>query len=83
MIEDVEIVTRFAREKLGVNDLQIEGAGDAYLLAEAAAGSIPGLRLRPRDEARRFRWSAIVEHKQEIWPIQFLLPGGAYVTMQR
>jgi len=26
-----------------------------------------------------FEWSEIVDQKTEVWPIQFLLPGGAYI----
>jgi hypothetical protein len=25
------------------------------------------------------RWSDIVNQKTELWPIQYLLPGGAYI----
>jgi len=25
------------------------------------------------------KWSEIVEQKKESWPIQYLLPGGAYI----
>ncbi len=79
MIEDVEVVVRFAREKLKIRQLQIDGTGAARLMAESAAGSIPGLQLYARPEARSMRWSAVVEQKMEIWPIQYLLPGGAYI----
>ena len=79
MIEDTEIVARFSQEKLGARDLEIDGAGDAYTLAAATAESIPGIKLRSRPAAKRLLWSEIVEQKRELWPIQYLLPGGAYV----
>jgi hypothetical protein len=25
------------------------------------------------------KWSELVEQRQEIWPIQYLVPGGAYI----
>jgi hypothetical protein len=25
------------------------------------------------------KWSELVEQKQELWPIQYLMPGGAYI----
>ena len=79
MIEDADIAARFAREKLGATDLEIEAAGDAHTLALAVAESVPGIRLHSRPGAMTLLWSEIVEQKRELWPIQYLLPGGAYV----
>jgi hypothetical protein len=79
MIEDIEIVTRFSQEKLSASDLEIEGTGDAYTLAAAAAECISKMRLRAPSGAVKLRWPEIVEQKQELWPIQYLLPFGAYV----
>jgi hypothetical protein len=77
-IEDVEIAARFARQRLGAAELSVGGAGDAYTLAHDAAAVLPGLRLLTSD-ARPLSWAALVEQKQERWPIQYLLPGGAYI----
>jgi hypothetical protein len=77
MIEDVEIVTRFARERLGLTRLEVAPSGDAGLLAEAAAQALPGLEVLPSADAAVFRWSRAVEQMREVWPIQYLLPGGA------
>jgi dienelactone hydrolase len=77
MIEDVEIVTRFAREKLGATRLVLEPHGNAQALAEAARQSIAGLAILPSADATPFRWSDAVEQLRELWPIQYLLPGGA------
>jgi hypothetical protein len=79
MIEDIEIITRFSQEKLNAHDLEIEGTGDAYTLAAAATECISGMRLRQPSGAVKLLWSKIVEQKQELWPIQYLIPGGAYV----
>lgn len=79
MIEDVEIAARFARLRLNATDISVTATGDAYTLAHDAAGILPGLRLRPADTGRVLSWSQLVKDKQEVWPIQYLLPGGAYV----
>jgi alpha/beta hydrolase family protein len=76
MLEDVEGVIRFARERLGARRVQLRPRGDAQALAEAAAEAIEGVELRRGGEPG-FRWSEAVETMQEIWPIQYLLPRGA------
>jgi dienelactone hydrolase len=76
MIEDVEIVARFAREKLGARRLQVRARGDGQALAEAAAEAVEGVEPGPGG-APAFRWSEAVEQMREIWPIQYLLPRGA------
>jgi len=78
-IEDVEIASRFAREQLGATDLSIAGAGDAYTLAHDAAAVLSGLRLQTREGGQPISWAALVDQKTERWPIQYLLPGGAYI----
>ena len=79
MIEDSEIASRFAREKLGAKVVAITAPGDAYTLASAVAETLPDIELLPRPDAKVLKWSEIVEQKQEIWPIQYLLPSGAYI----
>jgi pimeloyl-ACP methyl ester carboxylesterase len=79
MIEDSEIASRFAREKLGAKAVAITAPGDAYTLASAIAETLPGIELLPRTDAKVLKWSEIVEQKREIWPIQYLLPSGAYI----
>jgi len=79
MIEDSEITSRFAREKAGAKVVAITGSGDAYTLASAIAETLPGIELLPRTDAKVLKWSEIVEQKREIWPIQYLLPSGAYI----
>jgi hypothetical protein len=79
MIEDSEIASRFAREKLGAKGVSITAPGDAYTLASAIAETLPGIELLPRTDAKVLKWSEIVEQKREIWPIQYLLPSGAYI----
>ncbi len=80
MIEDVEIVTRFADQKINHNsELAVIGTGDAYTLSSAAAETLPNIRFLPQPDAQVVKWSDLVEKKQELWPIQYLLPGGAYI----
>ena len=79
MIEDSEIASRFAREKLGARVVAVIAPGDAYTLASAIAETLPGVELLPRPDAKVLNWSEIVEQKREIWPIQNLLPSGAYI----
>ena len=78
MIEDAEIARRFAAQKLNVNVGVVTAAGDAYTLANAIAGTLPGMSLLPEPNGKVLKWSEIVEEKRENWPIQYLLPGGAY-----
>jgi cephalosporin-C deacetylase-like acetyl esterase len=79
MMEDAEIASRFASEKLSAKVVAVAAPGDAYTLASAIAETLPGIKLLRRPEAKVLKWSDIVEQKQEIWPIQYLLPSGAYI----
>ena len=79
MIEDAEIATRFVRVKLGAKEVAVTGPGAAYTLASAIAETLPGVELLTRPDAKIIKWSEIVEQQQEIWPIQYLMPSGAYI----
>ena len=79
MIEDAEIARRFATETLHVNVVAVTAKGDAYTLANAIAEALPGMRLLPEPNGKVSKWSEIVEQKKETWPIQYLLPSGAYI----
>jgi pimeloyl-ACP methyl ester carboxylesterase len=79
MIEDTEIASRFAGEKLGAKLVAVVAPGDAYTLASAIAETLPGVSLLPQPDAKVLRWSEIVDQKREIWPIQYLLPSAAYI----
>ena len=80
MIEDAEIADQFAKKKLGRNVTGVTAEGANYTLASAIAEVLPGIKLLTNAEARVLRWSDIIEQKQEAWPIQFLVPGGAYIN---
>lgn len=80
MIEDVEITTRFVHAQLnGQSELSVMGVGDAYTLATAASKIVPGVKLAEQPGGKLQKWSSLVEEKRELWPIEYLLPGGAYV----
>ena len=79
MIEDTEIVSRFAREKLRLKELSISAPAEDLPLAAAIAACIPGFKQLPGQSAGLPPWGEIVEQRRELWPIYYLLPGGAYV----
>jgi len=80
MIEDVEIASRFADQKLNQNaELSIIGTGDAYTLSSAVAETLKNIKLLPQADAQVVKWSELVGQKQELWPIKYLMPGGAYI----
>jgi hypothetical protein len=78
-IEDTEIAERFSRMHLHADELFVSGEGDANTLARHVAGTLPDVKLLPQADAPMMKWSEIVEQEREIWPIQYLLPGGAYI----
>ena len=80
MIEDMEITSRFVHAKLNSDaDLVVTGSGDGYMLATAASEILPHTELLKHPHAQTLKWSELVDLKRELWPIQFLLPGGAYI----
>ena len=79
MIEDAEITTRFVREKLGLRVDAVTAPGNAYWLAKSISEILPGIALIPQADGYVETWSAIVLGKKEIWPIQYLMPSGAYI----
>jgi pimeloyl-ACP methyl ester carboxylesterase len=82
MIDDAVIVRRFAKDKLSVNIDSITAPGDAYPLATSVAQIFHDTKLLPKPDATHLRWSELIEKQQEVWPIEYLLPGGAYITHQ-
>jgi cephalosporin-C deacetylase-like acetyl esterase len=79
MIEDAEIASRFAQTKLRSQEISVTAKGEAYTLAYSIAEVIHGIKLQPQQGERIIKWSEIVEQRRELWPIQYLLPGGAYI----
>ena len=80
MIEDFEIAARFVREKQSDHsEFAITGVGDTYTLGSGVAETLPDFTLLPQPNAQALKWSELVNEKVELWPVQYLLPGGAYV----
>lgn len=79
MIEDAEIATRFSREKLGAAVTAVTAPGIGYSLAKDISETLPDIALLSQPDGHVLSWSEIVREKQELWPIQFLLPDGAYI----
>jgi hypothetical protein len=79
MVEDAEISLRFAAIKLKGRTFAVTGQGDAGKLARSISETLPGVELLSEPRTQRFEWSDLVEEQREVWPIQYLLPGGAYI----
>jgi pimeloyl-ACP methyl ester carboxylesterase len=81
MMEDAEIASRFAKEKLKAKQIAVSGREDAALLVTSIAATFPDVKVLPRagQAESGFSWSKVVEQKQEVWPIQFLMPAGARI----
>lgn len=79
MIEDAEIARQFAKSKLGRIVTAVTAEGANYTVASAISEALPDIKLLANADAKTLRWSDLVEQKQEVWPIQFLVPGGAYI----
>ncbi len=79
MIEDAEIAKRFVQEKLDARVTAVTSPEIGYFLAKTISETLPGIKLLPQSNGRDFSWAAAVREKRENWPIQYLLPGGAYI----
>jgi cephalosporin-C deacetylase-like acetyl esterase len=79
MIEDAEIARRFVKGKLQRSVAAVTASGDNGSVANAIVEVFPGIKLVPQKNTSILKWADLVEGKQEVWPIQLLLPGGAYV----
>jgi hypothetical protein len=79
MIEDAEIAVRFSREKLHAGSFSIVSDPDSALLGSAIASTLPEVNPGPHAAGDIMKWSEVVLQPRELWPIQYLLPGGAYI----
>jgi hypothetical protein len=77
MIEDIEIVNRFARAYLNCDEIRIIATDETKLLATQITKTFP--ELKSDNNVSGTPWSQIILEKQERWPMQYLLPGGAYI----
>jgi hypothetical protein len=78
MIEDAEIAVRFSHSKLHAGDFAVASDEEGFTLASAVAETLPTVKqnLSP---APIMKWSDLVIQRRGQWPIQYLLPGGAYI----
>ncbi|MBV9888664.1 MAG: hypothetical protein JO119_19135, partial [Acidobacteria bacterium] len=79
MIDDALIAMRFAEQKFGAKVTAISAPGDAFTLAAAIAEVSPDLKVSRQSDSVFLQWQELVDKKQETWPIEFLMPGGAYI----
>lgn len=79
MIEDAEIAIRFSRLKLQAAQFSVASDEETFTLASAIAETLPGAQQIPNPKAQIIKWPDLVLEKREQWPIQYLMPGGAYV----
>jgi len=79
MIEDVEIATRFVHEKTNKSEFTVLGLGGASTWASAVAEILPHIKVISAADEPPLKWSRVVNEKLELWPVQYLLPEGAYV----
>jgi hypothetical protein len=73
------IAKRFAEQKLGTKVFTVAAPGEAFTIAAAIADAESDLKLSRESDSVLLKWQELVEKKQEAWPIQFLMPGGAYI----
>ena len=80
MIEDVEIATRFFKAQVDLRtEIAVAGASGTFTLARAISETLPNVRLLSEPDRQLIQWSELVNQKTELWPIEYLLPGGAYI----
>jgi pimeloyl-ACP methyl ester carboxylesterase len=79
MVDDAKIARRFAEEKLRVKVTAVTASGEAFTVAAAIAEVMPSLKTLREADSVLMQWQDLVEKKQEAWPIEFLVPGGAYI----
>ena len=79
MIEDAEIAIRFSQVKLQAREFSVASDEEGFTLASVIAGTLPAIRQIPQPGVQIMKWSDLVIQKREQWPIQYLLPGGAYL----
>ena len=79
MIEDAEIAIRFSRSRLRAGDFSVASSEEGFTLASTLAETLPRVQQISSPGAQIMKWSDLLIQKREQWPIQYLLPGGAYI----
>ena len=73
------VAKRFAEERLELRVAGVAAPGQAFTVAAAIAETTPGVKLVRESDSVQLQWRELVEKKEEAWPIEFLMPGGAYI----
>jgi hypothetical protein len=68
---------------LGAKVTSVSAPGEAFTLAAAIAEVSPDLKLSRESDSVLLQWHELAEKKQEVWPIEFLVPGGAYIQQAK
>ncbi|MBV9483327.1 MAG: acetylxylan esterase [Acidobacteria bacterium] len=80
MIEDVEVAKRFIGSQLGSkSEIMVTGVGKGYTLARLISETLDQTKFWAQPNAQLIRWSHLVDEQREVWPIELLIPGGAYI----
>jgi Acetyl xylan esterase (AXE1) len=80
MIEDVELATRFFRAQFNLRaEFSVAGSNGSFPLAGAISKTLPNIKLLSEPDGQVIPWSELVNQKTELWPIEYLLPSGAYI----
>ena len=79
MIEDTEIVMRSINEHLGIKDITLTGPEETQLLLQQIATTLKGVKYSPDGGKAGLTWPEIIKEKREKWPVQYLMPGGAFI----
>lgn len=79
MIEDTEIVSRFAKTHLKARTIEVTTSSDAKMLARDIVETLSDIKSKTQEDMNGIKWSEIVTSERELWPIHYLLPGGAFI----
>jgi cephalosporin-C deacetylase-like acetyl esterase len=80
MIEDAEIATRFFKAQVNLRaEFAVTGSNGTFPLASAISQTLPNIKLLSEPDGQVIPWSELVNQKTELWPIEYLLPSGAYI----
>jgi hypothetical protein len=79
MIEDAEIAIRFSQANLQAKEFSVASDDEGFTVASAIATTLAGIKLNAHAGAQIMKWSDLVLRRREQWPIQYLMPGGAYI----
>jgi hypothetical protein len=77
MMEDTEIVLRFAQSHLQIQEMQVRAENNTGLLAQKLVEIFPKLKLENKMNVKT--WSDIINQKIEKWPVEYIIPGGVYI----